>query len=270
MSHTFRTINRYHRQFESYREVITIKSWISWLSVMTMLSFIYSFFWHLDYVAWPESSLKENQRFFIVVAFEVVSLLCWVRLQSIRNKKIVNMMKKELETGEENILKLKRRWIEKTLGISSSDFFSLAKDIDNMLELKQRNKSPFSFSLDQVLNLIFTSESKNRVLAMFMGICAGLVGLSISSGASINNIFSFYQNYTPELLVLISFFISVFILLTYLVFRYALLILFTALSAISGRIDGLNAISNMRTKYFVHDLVLLHELPKGRVSVQYS
>ncbi|MFT6976081.1 MAG: hypothetical protein ACJA0E_002084 [Bermanella sp.] len=237
---------------------------------MSMVSFIYSFFWHLDYVAWPESSLEENQRFFIVVAFEVISLLCWIRLQSIRNKRIVNMMQKKLETGEKNIIKLKKRWIEKTLGISSSEFFSLAKDIDSMLALKQRNKSPFSFSLDQVINLIFTSESKNRVLAMFMGICAGLVGLSISSGASIHNTFSFYKNYSPESLILISFFISIFILLTYLVFRYALLILFTALSAISGRFDGLNAISNMRTKYFVHDLVFLHELPKGRGRVQHS
>ncbi len=266
MNHTFRTINRYHDQFESYKKIITPKSFLFWVSVFSVASFIYSFFWYLNKDLWPESVLEQNYRLFVVMSFEVLALLCWFKFQGEKNKLVVESSKTLLKTDETDIVKLKKMWLEKTLGTPSSEFLEIAKDIDSLLDLRERNKSPLSLDFQRFLSLIFTIESKNRVLAMFMGVCAAVIGLSISAGASINDIFSFFEGESISTLLLLAFIFSIFLMLTYLVFWYSLLVLSTVIGSTLDSIDGLNSSSNRRARTFINQLVVLHELPKGRVN----
>jgi len=265
MNHTFRTINRYHDQFESYKKVITPKSFAFWVSIFSVVSFIYSFFWYLNKDLWPSSALEQNHRLFVVMAFEALTLACWFRFQTMRDKLVIKSAKSLLSTDETNILKLKKLWLEKTLGTPSSEFLELAKEIDSLLDLRERNKSALSLDTQRFLSLIFTKESKNRVLAMFMGVCAAVIGLSISAGASVENIFSFFEGESISSLFLMAFIFSLFIMLTYLVFWYSLLVMSTVIGSFFDRLDGLNNSSNRRAKTFINQLVVLHELPKGRV-----
>lgn len=265
MNHTFRTINRYHDQFESYRKVITPKSLVLWISIFSVASFIYSFFWYLNKDLWPASTLEKNHRLFVVMAFEVLALACWFKLQVMRDKLVTQSAKALLKTDETNILKLKKMWLEKTLGTPSSKFLDIARDIDSLLDLRERNKSPLSLDSQRFLSLIFTIESKNRILAMFMGVCAAIIGLSISAGASVENIFSFFEGESIRSLLLLAFIFSIFLMLTYLVFWYFLLVLSTVIGSFLDRLDGLNSTSNRRARIFINQLVVLHDLPKGRV-----
>lgn len=265
MSHTFRTINRYHDQFESYKNVITPKYFVFWISIFSIASFIYSFFWYLNGELCPESALKQNHRLFVVMAFEVIALLCWFRLQGMRNKLVAESARALLKTNETNIAKLKTMWLEKTLGTPSSKFLEIARDIDDLLDLRERNKSPLSLDFQRFLSLIFTIESKNRVLAMFMSICAAVIGLSISAGASVDNIFSFFEGESIGSLFLFTFIFSIFLMLTYLVFWYTLLVFSAVVGSSLDRLDGLNSTSNRRARTFINQLVALHELPKGHV-----
>lgn len=270
MNHTFRTINRYHQQFESYKGVISLKSWIFWLSILAIFCFIYSFLWYINPEYWPTSKLNYQKRIIPVMLFECVALLCWFKLQKDRAKKIIEDAKRSLNTKEENLTKLKRLWLEKTLGIPSTQFLELAIDIDKIINLKQKYKSPFSLTSEQLLNLIFSVESKNRVLAMFMGICAALIGLSISAGASINDLFYFYIKESTSSLLTLNFLISLFLILSYMIARYIFLVITTIFSAAINNLEGLKCINNNRAKEFVNDLVILHELPKARIKTTYN
>lgn len=266
MNHTFRTINRYHDQFESYRKVITPKSFVFWISIFSVALFIYSFFLYLNKDLWPVTSIEQNHRLYVVMVFEVFVLACWFKLQGMRDKLVVESAKALLKTDETNIVKLKKIWLETTLGTPSSKFLDLARDIDSILDLRERNKSPFALDRQRFLSLIFTIESKNRILAMFMGICAAVIGLSISAGASVENIFSFFEGESISSLLLVVFVFSVFLMLTYLVFWYSLLVLSTAISSTLEGLDGLNSSSNRRARAFINQLIFHHELPKGRVN----
>lgn len=266
MNHTFRTINRYHEQFESYKKVITPRSFVFWVSIFAVISFIYSFFWYMDKDLLPISSMQQNHRLFVVMAFEVLALACWLKLQSMRDKLVVESAQMLLKTEDANVSKLKKMWLEKTLGITSSKFLELAIEIDSLLDLKDRNKSPLSLDTKKILSLIFTVESKNRVLAMFMGICAAIIGLSISAGATVENIFSFVEGETINSILLAIIIFSAFLMLTYLVSWYLLLVLVTFFGSIFDSLDGLNSSSNRRARTFINQLVILHELPKGRVN----
>jgi len=267
MSHTFRTINRYHDQFESYKNVITPKSSVFWVSIIAITAFIYSFSWYVNKDLWPASTLEQNHRLFVVMGFEVVALICWFKLQDMRDKLVVESTRSLLRIEEKNIRKLKKIWLEKTLGIPSSKFLGLARDIDDLLNLEERNKSPFSLDAQRFLSLIFTMESKNRILAMFMGACAAIIGLSISAGASVENLFSFVEGESINSILSVIFISSVFLMLTSLVFWYLILVFATVIGSAFDRLDGLNSSSNRRVKTFINQLVVLHELPKGRVNV---
>lgn len=266
MNHIYRTINRYHDQFESYRKVITPKSFVFWLSIFSVALFIYSFFWYLNKGLWPASSIEQNHRLYVVIAFEILVLACWLKLQGTRDKLAVESAKALLKTDENNIVKLKKIWLETTLGTPSAKFLDLAKDIDSMLELRERNKSPLALDRQRLLSLIYTMESRNRILAMFMGVCAAVIGLSISAGASVENIFSFFEGQSINSLLLVAFVFSIFLMLTYLVFWYSILVLSTAISSILEKLDGLNSSSNRRARAFINQLILHHELPKGRIN----
>tara|TARA_B110000196_G_C20969579_1_gene578004 strand:- start:35 stop:643 length:609 start_codon:yes stop_codon:yes gene_type:complete len=200
------------------------------------------------------------------MAFEALALLCWFRLQVIRDKQVVESAGALMNTDETNIAKLKKMWLEKTLGTPSFRFLEIAKDIDNLLDLRERNKSPLSLDFQRFLSLIFTIESKNRVLAMFMGVCAAVIGLSISAGASVDNIFSFFEGESIGSLFIVTLIFSIFLMLTYFVFWYSLLVLSAIIGSTLDRFDGLNSTSNRRARTFINQLVVLHELPKGRVN----
>lgn len=267
MSHVFRTINRYHDQFESYKTVITLKSKIFWISMIAVIAFLYSFFWYVDQSLWPVSEVARGYRLFWVMAFEVLVLVCWHRLQSLRNQSIIERAQRLLKTDSINVHELKKVWFEKTLGIPSTEFLELALKIDQFLDLKDRNRPPLSLNRAKIFNLIFTVDSKNRVLAMFMGICAAFIGLSISAGISINDLFSQLEKENIKSLLAMVVIISFFMMLTYLVSWYLVVVLLTFLSNLSGRLDGLNSTSDLKARAFINQLVKLHELPKGRVSV---
>jgi hypothetical protein len=264
MNHVFKTINEYHQNFESYKDVVTLKSPWVWLSILALMLFGYSFFWYIDNTLLPLVSLPSEKRIFFVILFEVITLLCWFKLQIIRDRVVINRIQKLLETEENDILKLKSMWFEDTLGQSNTTYLKLADDIDKLISLREKHQSNLSLSMDkkQIAELLFSSESKNRVLAMFMGICASIMGLSIAGGATINNVFEFYEKESLSALFWVAAKFSVLVILSFLVFRYILLVLLLMVELMFDKADGMNSTSSRRASIFIDQLIALHQLEK--------
>ncbi|TDT44429.1 hypothetical protein DES49_0531 [Halospina denitrificans] len=265
MNHTFRTINRYHDQFESYKRVVTLESLTFWLSMLSVVAFVYSLFWLFNNQLWPKSTIDHNVRIFFVMGLEILVLFFWFKLQSKRDKLVVESAKELLSTDEEDISSLKKLWLEETLGVTSREFFDLAIEIDQMLDLKERNRSPLSLDGKKLAGYIFAPESRNRILAMFMGVCAAIIGLSISAGASLEDVFSFVEGESIGSMAIIVAVISLFLMLGYLVLWYMFLMIAASISMGFEWFDGLNSTSHRRARTFINQLIILHELPKGRV-----
>lgn len=264
MNHVFKTINEYHQSFESYKDVITLKSPWVWLSVLALILFGYSFFWYIDNTFLPLVSLPSEKRIFIVIFFEIITLICWVKLQIIRDRVVINRIQRLLKTEVNDMVELKSMWFEATLGQSKTSYLKLAEDIDKLVSLREKHKSNLSINKKQIAELLFSSESKNRVLGMFMGICASIVGLSIAGGATINNVFEFYEKESLyNLFGLVAKF-SISVMLSFLVFRYILLVFLLMVELIFDKADGMNSTSSRRASIFINQLIALHQLEKAR------
>ncbi len=266
-NHVHRTINRYHHYFESYRDVITYKSLWTWISVISLLGFLFFLGWYFRAAVIPTSDFEKGSRLALCVFFEITALLSWFRLQVLRNKEVVRRCQYLFDTNEDSISALKAKWLEVTLQIPRESYLELAEDIDRMMSLKERHKPSFSFDLKGVAELIFAAESKGRVLIMFMGVSAGFIALSIAGGATIDSIFEFYGLFTLSQTLIFIGTVSFVVMLTFQAMKYAALFCLHGIEVFVEKNDGLKTASNRRAGVFINQLLLFYHLKKGRVRV---
>lgn len=268
MNHVYRTINRYYQEFESYRGIATLKSPWVWLSLFSLAALGWSFYWYINVDAWPHLDIPQDYRVTVGLFFEAVALGCWFRLQVLRDRVIIERCQKQFKTKSKKMPELKALWLEHTLATSKTEYLDLAEKIDKMVSLRFRHKPSLELTKKQFWELIFSSESKGRILAMFMGACAGLVGLSIAGGATIEDVFVAFRGATFWGVTVQVAVISVFLFLVLGAFRYVALMALLVVEIASDKIDGMNSTSSRRASIFINQLVALHEIEKGRIKVE--
>lgn len=265
MNHVYRTVNRYHNQFESFKEVIRFRNLSIWIFVLSVIGMIYSIFHLLGIEHGNTNQILVGLSFLSIFIFEVIAILAWVRIQYLRDKLVISSCQKRLKTDVKSIAELKALWFERTLDYKRTDYLQVASDIDKMIQLRDKHRSSFTFGKKQILNVVFSFDSKNRILAMFMGVCAIIVALSISSGASLENIYSFYRE--GELMLWISFAIilSILLMIAFLVIRHVTIFFIVIFENIFNMIDGESSTSRRRASNFINQLINQYELKKGRI-----
>jgi hypothetical protein len=224
----------------------------------------YTLVWYMEAISEPLFDLSKKSRLFFMLGFESVAIICWLRLQHLKEQKIIKTMQSKLNQSTNNLTKLKSIWFERTIGVSNTDYIDLAQKLDTFLHLKESHKSNLSLTGREIRDLFISSDSKNRILAMFMGLCAVTMALCIAAGTNINTIFELLKN---ENLVQLSFYIgliSVLIIGFFLVLRYLILLIYVALELLSGKIDGLNSKSKRRVSIFINQLLILHVIEKAK------
>ncbi|MEZ9142810.1 MULTISPECIES: hypothetical protein [unclassified Shewanella] len=265
MNHVYKTANRYYQDFESYEGVITFKSIWVLLSLLAFICMGYSFFWYMNLVNWPESNFSQLQKLFFALGFEATAILCSFRLQSLKTKRVISKMQQKLDVETDVLIELKSIWFKKTIGVKNTEYIELAEKLDTFLTLKTRHKSSLALTGRQFGDLFFSNESKNRILAMFMGLTALSIALCIAGGVNINTIFSLYENTDIAVYVFYICFFSILILGLYLVFRFVFVLAYEIMETLLGRLDGLKSTSDRRIRIFINQLLSLHVIEKAKV-----
>ena len=265
MNHIYKTVNRYYHAFESYEGIITLRSPWLLLSLASIFCMGYTFFWYMEFISDPLFDFSKKNRLLFTFGFEVIAIICWLRLQHLQEQKIIKNMQSKFNETTCNLTKLKSIWFEKTVGIKNTEYIDLAKNIDTFLLLKESHKSNLSITGREIGDLFFSPDSKNRVLAMFMGLCAVTMALCIAAGTNINTIFDLLKNENPLQLLFYTGFISVLIIGSFLVLRYLILLVYVALELLGGKVDGLNSKSKRRVSIFINQLLILHVIEKSKL-----
>lgn len=264
MNNIFQVINSYHYSFESYMPIISTKSILVWsiffLSFFSIIAFLYSFFWYLNIVEFPNITLNQEFKLITPIFFEVMALICFYSLQKEKNKLAKKEVQQKLKTAENEIVNLKRIWLEQKLNIPCSDFLSLAENIDSHLSLKQKYQSSFSINKERIANVIFCNDSKNRLLAMFMGISALVLTLSVAGGSSMQDVLTFFSGHSITQLIITDFLLAVLIIMSASIFYYILLISSTVFETFVDNLDGNNASSSRRARFFINQLLLYYKI----------
>ncbi len=268
MGNLFKIINIYYELFESYKPIFFIKNKYIWFLFVSFSIFICSFFWYININVF--NFMPEIHRFYrliICIVMEIIVLISWFKLEKQREKKIISRLQILFITDENNFYELKKLWFKNCVNSNQNTYLEIAEKIDKVFVLKEKYKSVFSFDTYSFGRLIFTSDSKNRLLAMFMGGVAALIALTISTGVNINNVFEFFYNYSLTKFIANVFVFSVFLMFLMLIIKVAILISVELLSSFGDQLDKDRATSKRRSRIFINQLLYFYDLPKPKIRI---
>lgn len=266
MNQIIRTINRFHNDFFSYKDVITYKSFWVWGFVASFCSFCYFSF---RFLSFDDGFLfKDNFSIIFSIIFEVISLFFWFRLQTIRDHLVVRRCQINLDTEIDKIVDLKKLWLSKTLGLDATNYIDLAEKIDKLFLLRDKHKSVLALSKNKIYDFIFTADSKNRVVAMFIATAAATIALCAANGSNINDVFMFFEGISLFKILIINILVSFYIFLGFIIVRYAFLVISICFESVFGMGSGLNVVRERRVSGFINELLYFAEFEKARIKVQ--
>ncbi|KRW60820.1 hypothetical protein AO724_13885 [Aeromonas allosaccharophila] len=267
MSQVFRVVNTYYEDFESYDCVFTFKTIRFWLCLISLAFFISAILWRFEAFSIPHANVSLSNRTFFVFLLEFCFLMSCFSLNLLRDEIVVSRMQGKLKTNEKKLSKLKLIWLQKTVGVGMDSYLSLAKELDQLLDLRKKHNNNFSPSLQTIVHLIYTSDAKNRILALFISVSAATVALSISAGSNINDVFSFIQETGWHQFFILDATIAFGIFASIVGIRLMAWMIYVALYKMSDKVKGVNDIDHFRVSLFINQLLLAHTFKKAKITV---
>jgi hypothetical protein len=228
------------------------------LSVICTLLFIniISFDWYFS---------NNKVRFTLFALSFILALVCFFILTNERDKKAIKRNQLFLKTDERSLGQLRSIWIAKYLPYEQSQYLELAEMIDKNVELRKKYKEFTDFSFKEIGGYIFANESKPRVLAMFLMLCATIATLSIKEGATITSVLDFYGSASAYQIANIFIYFPIVAFVGYLELKFGAIAIGKLGECFFDRYNGENAYSERRTRIFVNELVRSFSFEKLKI-----
>jgi len=267
MNHIHKTANRYYMEFESYEGVIHLKSpWI-YLFLVSVCGMVFCMLGFTALLPDDWQILCKDNFILSTFVFEVIALATWTVIQTKKENRAIARAQRQLRSSSDSLKELKSEWFQQTLDINNTEYLSLASDLDKYLELKERHRPILNLTSKQIFDLLISADSKNRILAIFMGLCAATIALCIAAETNIYTIFEILESENLYFFFFMVFLVSVLLLGFYLVLRYTTLLAYIFFENATGKIDGLNNTSKRRVQILINQLLQLHVIKRGKVKV---
>jgi hypothetical protein len=263
-------INRFHYRFYSYKDIISILSLWTWVMIMSFIASGLCLVWHLDIITTNVLIVSKGYKLFISVWFIVIGMLSFFRFYMLRDEVAIKLCKKELGLNSNSYAHLKMVWLKRNLPYKRSEYITLAENIDSALTLRTKYKSLTEHSKKGILEYLMTNDSKNRLLAMFMGLSTFVIALSIAYGSSIESVFEFYKSATNKDLVNLFIVIPIFFFIGVLELKILIISIVRGVELFLDNFNGVNGFSRLRAKVFINELVKHYSFEKPRVRVTHN
>ena len=263
-------INRFHYRFYSYKDIVSIWSLWTWIMIFSFIGAATCFVWYMNIISIDIIIIFREYRLILSLGFITIGMLSFFRFNSLRDNASIKSCQQEFGVDINNYTQLKRMWLKKNLPYKRSEYITLAENIDSALTLRVKHKSPIGFSKKDMLDHILSHDSKNRMLAMFMGFSTFIVALSIAYGSSIETVFEFYKSVTEQqffnlfIVFPITFFIGIIELKVFTIFIMRLAELFL------DNFNGINGFSRLRAEVFINQLVRHYSFDKPKIRDSYK
>lgn len=259
MNRLFGTANHYYAVLErvGFRNLAT-SVW-AWLWVLFAVALIWravAFVQNSDRISGSSQFL--NLEFAILLALEVVALLTAFKIQSEKERLVLERINKKYSQSFNSLQQARRFLLQKLLGKRECDYLKLMEEIQKAIEYSDKLRSPLTFTFSRILQLIYDPNSKQNIYALSLVIVSILAALIISEGGGITSVFQFFtgESLAAVLLVwlMITFFLALLLSMLYFM-RHGV----ELLSAyISVRVDGRAARNPHTLRYLQRDLLNFH------------
>ena len=255
-------ITKYYQEFESYQAVWKFKNTIFLFLIISMFIFFSS---SICYFYFIKSIAKETQNIilWIMVLAEVFTFYLFHGIEKQRNKIVKEKFRKLYKNDQLSLKQIKKRWLREALAIPNHEYIYLIEKIEKYY-LTQSNYKGIHLTREKIYNFIFSTDSKNRVLAMFMGLVALFTALLISTGINIENIFAIFQSIHIFKSLLFIGFISICLFGAFYIVKYTIFMTISLLEFIFDNSLNRNKISKRKKELFIAQLLQFAEFPKHR------
>jgi hypothetical protein len=265
----FRRVNHYHSAFYSYTGFLK-KQWaLVTLTLFVAVIFIFSFFIALTSLDLELFliELDKAQRFTLLIGFELILIFCVLRIFILHRQGIIEGFEIRHGAGYRTLSEAKRKWIDTSFNTSADKYLEFARDIDELLELRNRHKSILSFGRRELTNTIYNSGSSARLTNLFLAFSASIIALSI---ATLETLFISYDSVETTDLVTLFISLPVMIFIVALLIKFLIMLVISGFEALSAKIDGLRSRSERRASLLIADLIELYQPAVGRYRVDGS
>lgn len=251
----------YYQNFESYHSLWSFKNS---LFVLLVISLIVFFLASAIFFLFTFSDQRIKNFFLYVIFFsEFFFLYFSILLEKQRDQEIKKKFRPIYKNNQLNLLQIKKIWFRETLAIPTHEYISLIEKIEKYHVLHSKYQKN-NVTREKIYNFIFSTDSKNRVLAMFMGLVALFTGLLISSGVNAEYIFSIFESIDILNSLLTICFISLLILGAYYIFKRSSYMFLNFLDFIFDNTFYSSNTSNRKKEIFISQLLQFCEPPKRR------
>lgn len=270
MNHVFKTINQYHSLFESYDQVHKLTNFRVWLVIVCLSGFLISAYAALGFTfeLLPLPFGDTKSAFIACIIFEVIGLIAFAALNSQKEQQVLKQSAILMKSDLKHLTDYKKLWLKNHVGYEPCEYGDLIKLIDDNLEIRKKNKPTFALSRTDIANAFFTSDAKPRIYALLLAIASTILALSIKNGSTIEDVFKFFDGPSIGQLFLICLFLALFLLLTAAFIKKCVHVLWLCYDILCAKIDGEYAISELRAKIFMRELVKYQEIKKPRVRIE--
>ena len=120
------------------------------------------------------------------------------------------------------------------------------------------------FSREKFFDFIFSTDSKNRILAMFMGLVALFTAMLISTGVNIEYIFDIFDSIEILESFLVVLLVSLSLFGLFYILKYTIFMIVNFFDFIFDNSFNKEHVSRRKREIFIAQLLQLAELPKHK------
>lgn len=260
----YKIINLYYRTFESYDSLWKLKNTLFVMLVISSIMFFLTLS-ILFFIKIKDETIKDCLTG-MMIFFEALSIYLSIAIEKQRNERIKKKFRLLFKNKELTLFQIKRIWFRQALDLKPYEYINLIEKIEKYSSIQSRYEGKY-INREKIYNFIFSSDSKNRVLAMFMGLVALFTGLLISTGINAEIIFELFKSIDVFKSILAIGFISLIIFGAFYIFKYSMYMILNFIEFISDNTVNKLKFSKRKKEIFIAQLLQLSELPKHRKKV---
>lgn len=260
----YKIINLYYRTFESYDSLWKLKNTLFVMLVISSIMFFLTLS-ILFFIKIKDETIKDCLTG-MMIFFEALSIYLSIAIEKQRNERIKKKFRLLFKNKELTLFQIKRIWFRQALDLKPYEYINLIEKIEKYSSIQSRYEGKY-INREKIYNFIFSSDSKNRVLAMFMGLVALFTGLLISTGINAEIIFELFKSIDVFKSILAIGFISLIIFGAFYIFKYSMYMILNFIEFISDNTVNKLKFSKRKKEMFIAQLLQLSELPKHRKKV---
>lgn len=251
MENISRQAKNYYAEFErnDWRNVPTWVSLFAWLSFFVVgLYALFSIF------SFNNNNEEQRNLLGFLLVSESVGILALNKAKSDRRTSMLKKFNNQYSSiycpnRFLDIDTCKRKFLQVNIGRAENEYLLLAQDITKVLDLQDLLRPALSRAMSELHLYIYNPDSKQRIYALLIMLFSSIMVLSSKGGAGIDDVFAFYEGFTPFLTLLVSLYVL-------LLFGFVVL----TQSLIKFLWGKLFPEENLEIRYLLRDLLKFHKV----------